>query len=140
MSTENILRIKDLMAAKIIHALQSCKTENGFSQLHEEQHTSICYVDGLWALADNYNGAELVIVHEAPADHAVLSDISTFQLNELMRYEKTIAQLITLGRLQKENIVRGRLPQAKPSRPQHQNSAPAAGNRQLGKPIPEVRF
>lgn len=143
MSTEKIQRTKDLLATKLVQLLQSCKPENGFSRILEEQHTSLCYVDGLWALADNYNGAELVIVHEAPEDHAVVSDISGFQLNELMRYEKTIAQLISLGQLRKAVIERPHYTQQikKTPRPQHhQNQAADVGNRPIGKALQPVRF
>ncbi len=102
MSNEKLQQVKERLATKLINILKNCKLpEHGFSFVVEEQHTSICFVNGLWALADNYNGAELIIVHEAPADHAVLSDITVFQLNELMRYLKSLEYLLQGGVLKK---------------------------------------
>ena len=140
MSTEKLQQTKDLLVAKLVQALQSCKPENGFSRVVQEHHTSLCFVNGLWALADNYNGAELVIQHEAVEAHAVMNDTSVFQLNELMRYEKTIALLIQKGDLTKASVERP------PHRHafKHSQRQPAAAandaNRQLGKPLQPVRF
>ena len=98
MSNEKLQQVKERLAAKVINILKNCKLpEHGFSFVVEEQHTSICFVNGLWALADNYNGAELIIEHDAPTDHALLCDISVFQLNELMRYMKSLEQLLQCG-------------------------------------------
>ena len=140
MSTEKLQQAKALLVAKLVKALQSCKPENGFNRIVEEQHTSICFVNGLWALADNYNGAELVIVHEAPEDHAVLSDVSVFQLNELMRYEKTIALLVQKNELRKMSIERPNAPAAARPNPRQPAVRESQAVRPIGKPLPQVRF